>query len=114
MNYLVELGHHTIAFICPEDLNFAFAYRIVKGFEKSCRKHQLPFITAPAVPSDDAGYRAMQRCLTDRPELTAVVVWSDVVTVGAIGALRDIGRDIPDDMSLISFDRSEHLPTGIV
>jgi len=57
------------------------------------------------VPSDDAGYRAMKQLLIDRPELTAVVVWSDVVAVGAISALRDAGRDIPGDVSLISFDR---------
>lgn len=113
INYLVELGHRQIAFICPEDLNFGFAYRLVKGFEKSCRKHNLPLITSPAVPSDDAGYRAMKQLLVDRPELTAVVVWSDVVAVGAISALRDAGRDIPGDVSLISFDRSEHLPMAL-
>ena len=113
ISYLVELGHRNIAFICPEDLNFGFAYRLVKGFEKACRKHSLPLITAPAIPSDDAGYRAMKQLLINRPELTAVVVWSDVVAMGAISALRDAGRDIPGDVSLISFDRSEHLPMAL-
>jgi DNA-binding LacI/PurR family transcriptional regulator len=113
ISYLAELGHQYIAFICPEDLNFGFAYRLVKGFEKACRKHHLPLITTPAMSSDDAGYQAMKQLLIDRPELTAVVVWSDVVAVGAISALRDASRDIPGDMSLISFDRSEHLPMAL-
>lgn len=113
VNYLVELGHSHIAFICPEDLNFGFAYRLVRGFEKSCRKHNLPRIKMPATPSDDAGYRAMKQLLADHPDLTAVVVWSDVVAVGVISALRDIGRDIPGDISVISFDRSEHLPLAL-
>jgi DNA-binding LacI/PurR family transcriptional regulator len=113
VTYLTELGHTNIAFICPEDLNFGFAYRLVKGYEKSCRKWQLPLITTPAVPSDDAGYRAMNKLLQDHPDLTAVIVWSDVVAVGAIGALRDVGREIPSDVSLISFDRSEHLPMAL-
>ncbi len=110
---LVELGHHNIAFICPDDLNFGFAQRLVKGYIKNCRRRRLPLIKAPAEPSDDAGYRAMKRLLNDRPELTAVIVWSNVVAVGAIGALRDAGRDIPSDVSLISFDRSEHLPLAL-
>jgi DNA-binding LacI/PurR family transcriptional regulator len=45
--------------------------------------------------------------------LTAVIAWSDVVAVGAIGALREAGREIPGDVSLISFDRSEHLPLAL-
>jgi DNA-binding LacI/PurR family transcriptional regulator len=113
IEYLSDLGHRHIAFICPEDLNFGFAYRVVKGYEKACRKRSLPLIKAHAVPSDDAGYRAMKQLLSDYPALTAIVVWSDVVAVGAISALRDAGRDIPGDVSLISFDRSEHLPMAL-
>jgi DNA-binding LacI/PurR family transcriptional regulator len=109
VDYLTELGHHAIGFICPEDLNFAFAYRIVKGFEKSCEKHQLPLIMSPAAASADAGYRATLALLDQHPEVTAIVVWSEVVTVGAVSALRDIGRKVPEEMSVISFDRSEHL-----
>jgi DNA-binding LacI/PurR family transcriptional regulator len=109
VDYLVELGHHAIGFISPEDLNFAFAYRIVKGFEKSCEKQRLPLIMSPAVWSADAGYRATLTLLDQHPEVTAIVVWSEVVTVGAVSALRDIGRKVPDDISVISFDRSEHL-----
>jgi len=109
VDYLVELGHHAIGFICPEDLNFAFAHRIVKGFEKSCERHQLPSLMAPAIWSADAGYRAMLALLEQHPEITAVIAWSEVVTVGAVSALRDTGRKIPDDISFISFDRSEHL-----
>ncbi len=109
VDYLAELGHHVIGFICPEDLNFAFAYRIVKGFEKSCEKHQLPLIMSPAAASADAGYRATLALLDQHPEVTAIVVWSEVVTVGAVSALRDIGRKMPEEISVISFDRSEHL-----
>jgi DNA-binding LacI/PurR family transcriptional regulator len=109
VDYLVELGHHAIGFISPDDLNFAFAQRIAKGFEQSCEEHHLPLITAPAVWSADAGYRAMLALLEQHPEITATIAWSEVVTVGAVSALRDLGRKIPDNMSFISFDRSEHL-----
>jgi DNA-binding LacI/PurR family transcriptional regulator len=110
VNHLMELGHTQIAFICPDDLAFGFAYRLMKGYEKSCRKNHLAQITIPASWSDDAGYRAMRSLLDEHPSLTGAISWSDVVAVGAIGALHDAGRRIPQDMSLISFDRSEHLP----
>jgi DNA-binding LacI/PurR family transcriptional regulator len=109
VDYLVELGHQAIGFISPEDLNFAFAQRIVKGFEQSCEQHQLPLIMSPASWSADAGYRATLALLDQHPEVTAIVVWSEVVAVGTISALRDMGRKVPEDISLISFDRSEHL-----
>jgi DNA-binding LacI/PurR family transcriptional regulator len=109
VDYLVELGHQAIGFICPEDLNFAFAHRIVKGFEKSCEKQRLPRIMSPAAPSADAGYRATLALLDQHPAVTAMIVWSEVITVGAVSALRDVGRKVPEDISVISFDRSEHL-----
>lgn len=109
VDYLVELGHHAIGFICPEDLNFAFAQRLVKGYERSCEKHQLPLYLSAASWSADAGYRATLALVDQRPEVTAIIVWSEIVTVGAVSALRDIGRRIPEEISVISFDKSEHL-----
>ena len=110
VSHLVELGHEHIAFICPDDLSFGFAYRLMKGYEKSCRRQHLDQISIPASWSDDAGHRAMHCLLDEHPELTGVISWSDVVAMGAMSALHEAGRRLPQDMSLISFDRSEHLP----
>ena len=51
----------------------------------------------------------MQRLLAEQPNLTSVIIWSDVVSIGAVSALRDSGRAIPQNMSVISFDKSDHL-----
>ena len=64
---------------------------------------------APAVWSAEAGYQALVSLLERQPNLSALIVWSEVVTVGVLSALRDLGRKIPEDISVISFDRSEHL-----
>ncbi len=109
VKHLIELGHQQIAFMCPDDVGFGFAYRLVKGYEKSCRKHALRPVMCPASWSDDAGYRAMQSLLAEQPNLTGVIIWSDVVSIGAVSALRDSGRAIPQNMSVISFDKSDHL-----
>ena len=51
-----------------------------------------------------SGYRAMNALLARVPDLDAVFVASDVVALGAIGALRAAGRGVPDDMSVVGFD----------
>ncbi len=109
LDYLLQLGHHSIGFICPEDLNFAFAYRIMRGYEKSCQEHELQPIIAPAGMAADGGYRAMVTLLSKHPDITAVIAFSDIVAVGAVSALRDKGYRVPEEMSVISFDRSEYL-----
>jgi LacI family transcriptional regulator len=53
------------------------------------------------------GYRAMGRLLDKMKDLTAVFAMSDVMAVGAIRALRDRGRKVPEDVSVIGFDGIE-------
>jgi LacI family transcriptional regulator len=53
------------------------------------------------------GYRAMGRLLDKMEDLTAVFAMSDVMAVGAIRALRDRGRKVPEDVSVIGFDGIE-------
>jgi DNA-binding LacI/PurR family transcriptional regulator len=109
VDYLIELGHHVIGYISSDDLNFAFAHRIARGFKRSCEKHQILPIMSPAAWSADAGYQATLALLEQHPDMTAIIAFSEVVTVGVVSALRDIGRKVPEDLSVISFDRSEHL-----
>lgn len=50
------------------------------------------------------GYRAAQALLTRNPEITALFAMSDVMAIGAIRGLKDAGRRIPEDVSVIGFD----------
>ena len=77
VEYLLQLGHNSIGFVCPDDLNFAFAYRIMKGYEKVCQQQTLEPISVAAGMAADAGYRATFALLDEHPATTAVIVWSD-------------------------------------
>ena len=50
-----------------------------------------------------SGHRAMAEILA-RTDVDAAFVASDVVALGAIAALRDVGRRVPDDVSVVGFD----------
>ena len=54
--------------------------------------------------SFDAGYETAHAFFTERPDATALFAMSDTVAVGAIRALRDLGKNVPDDISVIGFD----------
>ena len=48
--------------------------------------------------------RAMKRLIGKFPDVTAVFAMSDVMAIGAIRALRDLGDRVPEDVSVIGFD----------
>ena len=54
--------------------------------------------------SFDEGYTAMAELLRETSEITAVFAMADVMAIGAARAVRDAGKRIPEDISLIGFD----------
>jgi LacI family transcriptional regulator len=72
-------------------------------------------LQAAGLPSDDSlismadgnkddGYRATMRLLirSDRP--TALFSASNLMTIGALRAIRELGLSMPDDLALVAFD----------
>lgn len=56
--------------------------------------------------SRQSGYLVGKRLIADG-RAQAVFVASDVQAVGVIGAIREAGRRVPDDVAVVSFDNSE-------
>jgi LacI family transcriptional regulator len=52
-------------------------------------------------------YAAMTELLKTTPDLTAVFCMSDIMAMGAIRAITDLGKKVPDDISVIGFDGIE-------
>jgi len=67
-----------------------------KAFDERC------YETARYTYSD--GYRAAKVLLERVPGFTALFAMSDVMALGAIRALRDAGKQVPEDISVIGFD----------
>ncbi|GAA2722514.1 LacI family DNA-binding transcriptional regulator [Cellulomonas aerilata] len=53
-----------------------------------------------------AGRDAMRELLEREPTLDGVFAASDVVAAGALDAIRDAGRRVPDDVGIVGFDDS--------
>lgn len=54
------------------------------------------------------GYRAAKKLLKKNPGLTAVFSHSDEIAIGALRAFTDLGKKVPQDISLIGFDGIEN------
>jgi len=104
---LVRQGHRTISCITNAPLAYTAALERLSGYREALEASSIPFDPDRVVEAEfDAasGYRAMRTLLDRSPDCTAVFVASDVVAFGAMGALRDGSRRVPEDVSVIAFD----------
>jgi DNA-binding LacI/PurR family transcriptional regulator len=56
--------------------------------------------------TQDSGEQAMRALLAAQPQLDGVFAANDLMALGALLALRDAGRRVPEDVAVIGFDDS--------
>ncbi|TNC24349.1 LacI family DNA-binding transcriptional regulator [Amycolatopsis alkalitolerans] len=61
----------------------------------------------------DGGHAAMARLLERAPDLDGVFVASDLMAAGALRALHEAGRRVPEDVAVIGFDDHPALATAM-
>lgn len=102
--HLIALGHRAIAEISGP-LSWNDARLRHEGHLAALSAAGLaPLASVQGDWSAASGYRAMQQLLTQAPELTAVVAGNDQMALGALRALREAGRAVPAQVSVIGFD----------
>jgi DNA-binding LacI/PurR family transcriptional regulator len=52
----------------------------------------------------DGGFAATTRLLTQFPEIDGLVVANNLMTIGAMKAMRELDREVGEDISLVGFD----------
>lgn len=108
VDYLFKNGHKKIGII-GGDLSFSYTSRQrYKGCIQSFEKHKMVFDElhnySGARFSFEGAYQAMVNLMEKKPDLTAVFAMSDVMAIGAARALKDMGKRVPEDISVIGFD----------
>jgi LacI family transcriptional regulator len=54
--------------------------------------------------TEEGGYRAARKLLTERGKVDALVMFNDNMAVGAYRAIHELGLNIPDDIAVASFN----------
>jgi LacI family transcriptional regulator len=106
VHHLLGTGKKTIAFIAgPENSRSAQARRkgFVTAFETSGRTLRSELIV-PSQPLEGAGYTATKALLAATPEIDALLCYNDLVAIGALQALRELGRRVPEDVAVVGCD----------
>lgn len=106
--HLVDRGRRRIAAVAgPQDMG-AGRDRLA-GYRTALAEAGLPdeeSLVATGDFSEASGARAMAELLGRRPDLDAVFAANDLMAVGALRALRDAGRRVPEDVAVVGFDDS--------
>jgi len=106
VGHLLEQGHTSIALITNAPLKYTSAAERLAGYQQALAEHGVEFdgrLVAEGAFVAQSGFEAMASLLEKRP-FTAAFVASDVLALGAMGAIRARGLRIPTDVSLVGFD----------
>jgi LacI family transcriptional regulator len=107
VDHLVNNGHTQIAHIHGDLESFIGGQR-KEFFEKRMRYHSLPlrddYLANGTYFSKEEGYEAMKKLMTLTDPPTAVFCASDMLAIGAMDAIKEAGKKVPDDFSIIGFD----------
>lgn len=103
---LINNGHRRIA--CLQGLAGTSPNECrLRGYKEALAKHQVaidPNLIAGDSFTEQSGYIETKLLLRNQPDLTAILALSNLNALGAIRALAEEKRKIPEDISIVSFD----------
>ena len=111
IEHLISLGHRNIAIIAGDHTHSDIGRLRYEGAMEAFREHGISF--DPETDCETVrytcpdGYKAARQLLERSRGFTAIFAMSDVMAVGAIRGLRDEGKRVPEDISVVGFDGLE-------
>jgi len=107
VKYFKHLGHSSIANIHGGVKSYIGSQR-KDFFVDAMNKYNLDinedFIVSGEDFSKEDGFKAMNLILKLKEQPTAIFCASDMLAIGAIQAIKQAGKSVPDDYSIIGFD----------
>ncbi len=105
---LAGQGHRHIGLLGGNWSCSQISSRRLTGCRNACARLGIPFDVdrqcEPCRYSMPEAYAATRVLLERCPELTAIFAVSDVMALGAIRALSDMGKRVPGDISVVGYD----------
>jgi LacI family transcriptional regulator len=106
VEYLIAQGHRKIALIGWNEQSPPSVQERKVGY---CRALETPgirdvIIEPSTIKVREEGYKALRRLLDRRPDVTAIFACNDLVALGVLSAAREMGLDVPGDLSVMGFD----------
>ena len=101
--HLLAQGHRFIGFVAGRpDIQTGIDRQ--QGYEQAMRQRGLTPHVVTGMFRIHQAQMATGRMLEEHPEMTAIVVGNNLMTVGTLRALQAAGRRVPADISLVQID----------
>lgn len=105
-DHLADLGRREIVLLGAPSVVYergtGFAERTMAGFAEAAARHGLEAGAWPCEESFDEVHAAVKRLLDERPGLSGLVVHNEAAAGHVLGALRILGRRVPEDVSVVA------------
>lgn len=106
VNYLSSLGHTRIAYISGPELLTTAKLRL-GGYKAALESHELELNPDFVLSGDykfEAGLSAAHAIAAMRPKPTAVLASNDIMAIGCVVGLKELGFGIPEDINVMGID----------
>lgn len=112
VDYLIQSGHKKIAMISASLNDESIGRLRLDGYKKALEEHHIPFRKELIKPmsqslepySIENGYYATKELLASGEEFTALYAISDMMAIGAMRAIHEAGKSVPEDYSVVGYD----------
>jgi DNA-binding LacI/PurR family transcriptional regulator len=100
--HLAELGHRRVAFVSGPRRSWSNQQRR-RGLRAAARAHGLDVITiGPVAPQFASGVQVTEQILASG--VTAALAYNDLVAIGILRRVAELGVSVPAELSVIGFD----------
>ncbi|OOM78759.1 catabolite control protein A [Clostridium puniceum] len=110
-NLLIKEGHTKIGIMTGLLSSEPVADRL-EGYKKALKENDIPFKNKYVYYGDfklEKAYELTKNLFEEKDHPTALIVCSNMMTMGVIKALKDENREIPKDLAIIGFDKIDFL-----
>lgn len=107
-NYLIELGHQHIGFIGGNKSLMVTANRL-EGYKQALREANLPINEQYIIYEEfliSGGKHGVEQLLHTKTPPTALLVTDDLMSLGVLRTLKEMDKQVPEDLSIVSFNNS--------
>lgn len=105
--HLVSLGHKCIGMVAGKFTMTDRSFHRWHGYKKCLKNHGIPYDKELLVQTDyslSGGRNSIKKLLRLPHPPTAVFCSNDYIALGAIKGAREMGLNLPEDLSIVGFD----------
>ncbi len=106
VNYLINNNHKNIGYINGK-LEATVSKSRFNGYKEALEENNILFkeeYVAIGNFIEEEAYEATKKLLKNNNEITAIFCASDMMAIGSMKAIKEMGKRIPEDISIVGFD----------